>query len=108
MTSRQIAESRGISIDAVKYHVANALAKIGETDERPSETRFDRSDRENRAGHQAIRRMVQRGAGAAASIHFRQARIFRLQRDKADAEPGFRRSAGIHSLFAHRKYLGFL
>jgi DNA-binding CsgD family transcriptional regulator/catechol 2,3-dioxygenase-like lactoylglutathione lyase family enzyme len=29
MTSRQIAQRRGISIDAVKYHVANALAKLG-------------------------------------------------------------------------------
>jgi DNA-binding CsgD family transcriptional regulator/predicted enzyme related to lactoylglutathione lyase len=28
MTSRQIAERRGISIDAVKYHVANVLAKL--------------------------------------------------------------------------------
>jgi DNA-binding CsgD family transcriptional regulator/extradiol dioxygenase family protein len=29
MTSRQIAEGKGISIDAVKYHVANAIAKLG-------------------------------------------------------------------------------
>jgi DNA-binding CsgD family transcriptional regulator/catechol 2,3-dioxygenase-like lactoylglutathione lyase family enzyme len=29
MTSRQIAERRGISIDAVKFHIANALAKLG-------------------------------------------------------------------------------
>jgi DNA-binding CsgD family transcriptional regulator len=29
MTSRQIAERRGISIDAVKYHIANAVAKLG-------------------------------------------------------------------------------
>jgi DNA-binding CsgD family transcriptional regulator len=29
MTSRQIAERRGISIDGVKYHIANALAKLG-------------------------------------------------------------------------------
>ena len=29
MTSRQIAERRGISVDAVKYHIANALAKLG-------------------------------------------------------------------------------
>src|ERR1700683_4901735 len=29
MSSRQIAERRGISIDAVKYHIANALAKLG-------------------------------------------------------------------------------
>ena len=29
MTSREIAERRGISIDAVKYHVANVLAKLG-------------------------------------------------------------------------------
>jgi DNA-binding CsgD family transcriptional regulator/catechol 2,3-dioxygenase-like lactoylglutathione lyase family enzyme len=31
MTSRQIAEHRRISIDAVKFHVANALAKLGLT-----------------------------------------------------------------------------
>jgi DNA-binding CsgD family transcriptional regulator/catechol 2,3-dioxygenase-like lactoylglutathione lyase family enzyme len=29
MTSRQIAQRRGVSIDAVKYHIANALAKLG-------------------------------------------------------------------------------
>jgi len=29
MTSREIAARRGISIDAVKFHVANALAKLG-------------------------------------------------------------------------------
>jgi DNA-binding CsgD family transcriptional regulator/predicted enzyme related to lactoylglutathione lyase len=29
MTSSEIARRRGISIDAVKYHVANALAKLG-------------------------------------------------------------------------------
>jgi DNA-binding CsgD family transcriptional regulator/catechol 2,3-dioxygenase-like lactoylglutathione lyase family enzyme len=29
MTSREIAERRGISVDAVKYHVANAVAKLG-------------------------------------------------------------------------------
>ena len=32
MTSREIAERRGISIDAVKYHVANVLAKLGLAD----------------------------------------------------------------------------
>jgi DNA-binding CsgD family transcriptional regulator/predicted enzyme related to lactoylglutathione lyase len=34
MTSREIAARRGISIDAVKYHVANALAKLGLPDRR--------------------------------------------------------------------------
>jgi DNA-binding CsgD family transcriptional regulator len=29
MTSRQIAERRGTSVEAVKFHVANALAKLG-------------------------------------------------------------------------------
>ena len=29
MTSRQIAQKRDISVDAVKYHIANALAKLG-------------------------------------------------------------------------------
>jgi DNA-binding CsgD family transcriptional regulator/catechol 2,3-dioxygenase-like lactoylglutathione lyase family enzyme len=31
MTNRQIASRRGVSIDAVKYHVANALQKLGFT-----------------------------------------------------------------------------
>jgi DNA-binding CsgD family transcriptional regulator/catechol 2,3-dioxygenase-like lactoylglutathione lyase family enzyme len=29
MTNREIAQRRGISLDAVKYHVANAVAKLG-------------------------------------------------------------------------------
>ena len=29
MTNRDIAERRGISLDAVKYHVANAIGKLG-------------------------------------------------------------------------------
>jgi len=29
LTNRQIAQRRGISLDAVKYHVANAIAKLG-------------------------------------------------------------------------------
>ena len=29
LNNRQIAERRGISVDAVKYHVANALSKLG-------------------------------------------------------------------------------
>jgi DNA-binding CsgD family transcriptional regulator/catechol 2,3-dioxygenase-like lactoylglutathione lyase family enzyme len=29
LTNQQIAERRGISLDAVKYHVANAIAKLG-------------------------------------------------------------------------------
>src|SRR5260370_3341576 len=29
MTNRNIAQRRGISLDAVKYHVANAIAKLG-------------------------------------------------------------------------------
>jgi DNA-binding CsgD family transcriptional regulator/catechol 2,3-dioxygenase-like lactoylglutathione lyase family enzyme len=31
MTNREIAQRRGISLDAVKYHVANAVAKLGVT-----------------------------------------------------------------------------
>lgn len=29
LTNREIAERRGVSLDAVKYHVANAIAKLG-------------------------------------------------------------------------------
>ncbi|PZF81248.1 VOC family protein [Jiangella anatolica] len=34
MTNRQIADRRGTSVDAVKFHVANALAKLGLPDRR--------------------------------------------------------------------------
>lgn len=34
LTNRQIAERRGISLDGVKYHVANAIAKLGARDRR--------------------------------------------------------------------------
>ncbi len=34
MSNRQIAKLRGISLDAVKYHVANAIAKAGVADRR--------------------------------------------------------------------------
>jgi DNA-binding CsgD family transcriptional regulator/extradiol dioxygenase family protein len=34
MTNREIAERRGVSIDAVKFHMANALAKLGLADRR--------------------------------------------------------------------------
>src|ERR1044072_4621473 len=32
MTNAEIARRRGVSVDAVKYHVANALAKLGLAD----------------------------------------------------------------------------
>src|SRR5688572_5440746 len=34
LTNKEIARRRGISVDAVKYHVANALAKLGLPDRR--------------------------------------------------------------------------
>jgi DNA-binding CsgD family transcriptional regulator/catechol 2,3-dioxygenase-like lactoylglutathione lyase family enzyme len=34
MSNREIAERRGISVDAVKFHVANALSKLGLKDRR--------------------------------------------------------------------------
>jgi DNA-binding CsgD family transcriptional regulator/catechol 2,3-dioxygenase-like lactoylglutathione lyase family enzyme len=34
MTNRQIARRRGVSLDAVKFHVANALSKLGVSDRR--------------------------------------------------------------------------
>ena len=38
LTNRQIAELRGISLDAVKFHVANAIAKLGVADRRSLRT----------------------------------------------------------------------
>lgn len=34
LTNRQIADRRGVSLDAVKYHVANVVAKLGVADRR--------------------------------------------------------------------------
>ena len=38
MTNQQIADRRGISLDAVKYHVANAVAKLGVPNRRALKT----------------------------------------------------------------------
>ncbi len=38
LTNREIADRRGISLDAVKYHVANAIAKLGVPDRRALKT----------------------------------------------------------------------
>ncbi len=38
MTNQQIADRRGISLDAVKYHVANAIAKLGVENRRALKT----------------------------------------------------------------------
>ena len=105
MTSRQIAERRGISIDAVKYHVANALATLGLANRKelrhwhrapknsalkdtpmnaPWNMGLDRSDRAIGAGRQAVGGLVSQCSGAAASIHVRQTRLLRLRGDAAD------------------------
>ncbi len=38
LTNQQIADRRGISLDAVKYHVANAIAKLGVANRRALKT----------------------------------------------------------------------
>src|SRR3954466_9470630 len=40
MTNAEIARRRGVSVDAVKFHVANALAKLGLRDRKALRTWF--------------------------------------------------------------------
>lgn len=61
MTNRQIAQRRGISLDAVKYHVANAVAKLG------------------LPNRQALRRWFREPAGSALSQRTRTPMTMNLQ-----------------------------
>jgi DNA-binding CsgD family transcriptional regulator/catechol 2,3-dioxygenase-like lactoylglutathione lyase family enzyme len=91
LTNRQIATRRGISLDAVKYHVANAVAKLG------------------LANRQALRRWFRAPRGSALA-HLEQAlmsptslgplaQIARTVRDIKESEAFYGEQLGLPHLY---------
>jgi DNA-binding CsgD family transcriptional regulator/catechol 2,3-dioxygenase-like lactoylglutathione lyase family enzyme len=92
MTNREIARRRGVSTDAVKYHVANALAKLGLTD------------------RQALRRWFREPAGSALSKRSRTmstsklgplAQISRSVRDIQESQAWYADTLGLPHLYTY-------
>ena len=134
MSNARIAIRRGISRDAVKYHVKNAIAKLGlrsradvqgwrgvpkgsaayrnVSNEEPAMTttqelrpRTHRPDLAHRPRHRRGVRLVRQDAGSQAPLHVRQARVLRLRRHSALLERrGQRAAAGVDSVFTRRRH----
>ena len=97
LTSRQIAERRGISIDAVKYHVANALAKLGLANRQ-----------ELRHWHRAPKHSAVEEKHVNAPLKFGPiAQIARSVRDIAQAEDWYKNTLGLPHLYTFGKLAFF-
>jgi DNA-binding CsgD family transcriptional regulator/catechol 2,3-dioxygenase-like lactoylglutathione lyase family enzyme len=89
LTSRQIAERRGVSIDAVKYHVANALAKLGVANRK-----------ELRHWHRAPKDSTLKELNVNAALNLGSiAQIARSVSDIKQAEDWYKRVLGLPHLF---------
>lgn len=91
MSNPQIARRQGVSLDAVKYHVANALAKLGLAD-RKALRQWDGVRRDSALG-------VSRSAGAAQPLG-PLAQIARSVADVAAAEAWHRDVLGLTHLYS--------
>jgi DNA-binding CsgD family transcriptional regulator/catechol 2,3-dioxygenase-like lactoylglutathione lyase family enzyme len=91
MTNREIAKRRGISIDAVKYHVANVMAKLGMPHRKALRQWF------RAPGHSALG--ASQNAGGGLSMLGPLAQISRAVRDVAEAEAWYRNVLGLKHLY---------
>ncbi|HEY7672795.1 MAG TPA: VOC family protein [Gammaproteobacteria bacterium] len=99
MTNREIAERRGISVDAVKFHVANALGKLGLKDRRALR-RWFRAPK-----HGAL---AQQEKTVSAKLELgRIGQISRTVSDIARAEAWYRDVLGLRHLYTFPKLAFF-
>jgi len=98
MSNREIAARRGISLDAVKYHVANAMAKLG------------------LANRQALRRWFREPRGSALARKEKSmttvnlgalAQISRTVRDLKESEAWYGKTLGLKHLYSFGSYAFF-
>jgi DNA-binding CsgD family transcriptional regulator len=98
LTSRQIAERRGISIEAVKYHVANALAKLG-LGNRQELRRWHRPPKDS---------ALALGGQMNEAVKFGSiAQIARSVRDIGEAEAWYKNTLGLPHLYTFGKLAFF-
>ena len=93
MTNREIAKRRGISTDAVKFHVANIYSKLGVTS-RQSLRQWFRAPRGSALG-------TKETTVAATTTLGRVAQISRTVRDIAQAEIWYREVLGLAHLYTY-------
>lgn len=97
MSNREIAARRGISLDAVRYHVANAVAKLGV------------------ANRQALRRWFRVPRGSALGREERSmttnlgtlAQVSRTVRDIKESEAWYGQTLGLKHLYSFGPYAFF-
>ena len=99
MTSREIAERRGISIDAVKYHVANAIAKLGVAD-RKALRLWHRAPRDSALNRQETAVKAPMKLGSIAQIS-------RTVKDIEQAQAWYRDVLGLPHLYTFGKLAFF-
>jgi DNA-binding CsgD family transcriptional regulator len=97
LTSRQIAERRGISIDAVKYHIANALAKLGLAN-RKQLRHWHRVPRDSALQENVVNAQVKLGSIA---------QIARSVQDIKQAEEWYKNLLGLPHLYTFGKLAFF-
>lgn len=118
MTNRQIASLRGISLDAVKYHVANAVAKLGVANRKalrhwlgaPRDSALGRGAVSRKVGERAdVNREVIREE-SAVDPSFRLGpigQISRSVRDIKEAEAWYGNVLGLRHLYTFGKLAFF-
>ena len=100
MSNREIAERRGISIDAVKFHVANALGKLGLEDRRALRKWFKAPK------HGALARQERKSMSGNFSLG-RVGQISRTVKDIGQAEAWYRDVLGLRHLYTFGKLAFF-
>jgi extradiol dioxygenase family protein len=96
LTSRQIAQRRGISIDAVKYHIANALEKLGLANRK-----------ELRQWHRPPKHSALKDNTMNPQLSGSIAQIARSVRDIKQAEDWYKNVLGVPHLFTFGKLAFF-
>ncbi|HYL02191.1 MAG TPA: LuxR C-terminal-related transcriptional regulator [Steroidobacteraceae bacterium] len=104
MSNRDIATRRGISVDAVKYHVANVMAKLG-VGNRKALRRWFRAPRHSALAEQAVESV---GMNNASNVQLGPiAQISRSVSDMAAAEHWYGKVLGLPHLYTFGKFAFF-
>lgn len=98
LTNRQIAARRGVSLDAVKYHVANAVAKLGVAN-RAALRRWFREPRGSALGRKE-KSMTTLALGPLAQIA-------RTVRDIKESEAWYGQTLGLRHLYSFGSFAFF-
>ena len=102
MTSREIAARRGISVDAVKFHVANALAKLGLAN-RKALRRWHEAPKQSALKQQQEKETTMNSPTTLGPI----GQIARTVRNIAEAQAWYSTALGIPHLYTFGKLAFF-